>query len=56
MTARFYWRRAHPVRLPSRDTPVHRGLYTAMVHDELAKELEAALLLLEQDEKKREPA
>lgn len=33
MNTRIIWRRAHPVRLPSRDTAVHEELRTAWIRD-----------------------
>jgi hypothetical protein len=41
--SRIIWRRAHPVRLPDKDTPVHRELLEARIHDLCTKELEADL-------------
>ena len=33
MNSRVIWRRAHPVRLPSRDTAVHEELRAARTYD-----------------------
>lgn len=53
--SRIIWRRAHPVRLPDRDTPVHRELLAAYVTDSCVKEVEKYLadLKLEQAERER---
>ncbi|WP_185973503.1 hypothetical protein [Mesorhizobium sp. WSM4303] len=40
---RIIWRRAHPVRLPDKDTPVHRELLEARVADLCLKEVAQAL-------------
>lgn len=48
MKSRVIWRRAHPVRLPNRDTAPHRELLDAFVRDiesrllenDLAREIE----------------
>lgn len=46
MSDRFYWRRAHQVRLPDRDSQVHRELVEARVSDLCAKALREALATL----------
>lgn len=57
MTGRIIWRRAHPVRLPDRDTPVHRELLEARVSDlclkAVAQELAALDLKPVQAERER---
>jgi len=41
MTARFYWRRAHPVRLPDKvNTKPHQELWEAYRTEKLNKEIE----------------
>ena len=54
MTGRIIWRRAHPVRLPDRDTPVHRELLEAYVADLCLKEVASALEAMKLDERERE--
>jgi hypothetical protein len=61
MKTRVYWRRAHPVRLPSRDTAPHRELSDAwirdlfqnhrLLEDRLARSLEPVLTALFRDAK-----